>query len=180
MSAFDESTGESQLANRGPVSCMHTLDRRAFLERAALGVLAALVAGGLAPTVAMAEHVGEVTPLRSAGNARTYAIPAQDGVFIDTANDLALVRSNGRIYAFSISCPHRGAALQWNAGERRFYCPKHKARFTPDGAHASGRATADLDRYALQRSGAQVIVALDQPLEAKSAPAAWAAAVVVI
>ncbi len=164
--------------NHGP--CLHALDRRAFLQRAALGAVAALIAGGFAPSTALAEQVAELTPLRRVGAARTYDMPTQDGVFVDTASELAIVRSGGRLFAFSLACPHRGATLQWKAGEQRFYCPKHKARFSTDGAHVSGRATSDLDRFALRRVGSQVSVALDQPLSAKSDSAAWAAAVLVI
>ncbi len=180
MFARDDSDRDAPSPATRRSSCIHQLDRRTFLQRAALGAVAALVAEGFAPSFALAEHVAQLTPIGAVGTARTYDIPAQDGVFVDVAGEVALARSGGRLFAFSLACPHRGATLQWKTGEQRFFCPKHKARFTTDGAHASGRATADLDRFALQRAGAQVIVALDQPLEAKSDPAAWAVAVLVL
>jgi cytochrome b6-f complex iron-sulfur subunit len=180
MSAQDASDRDATVITPVLGGCLHTLDRRAFLQRAALGTVAALLAGGFAPSAALAEHVEALTPLRSAGGARTYDIPGHDGVFVDAGSELALARSGGRLFAFSLACPHRGATLQWKEGEQRFFCPKHKARFTADGAHASGRATADLDRFALHRAGGQVVVELDQPLGERSEPAAWAAAVLVL
>jgi nitrite reductase/ring-hydroxylating ferredoxin subunit len=167
-------------ADVGEHACLHTLDRRAFLQRAALSTVAALIAGGLVPSLAMAEDVAPLSPRVASAAARSYDIPAQDGVYVDAASELAIARVNGKLLAFSLACPHRGATLQWRAGEGRFDCPKHKARFLTDGAHASGRATSDLDRFALQRVGHQVRVMLDRPLSAKADPVAWDAAVLVL
>ncbi len=180
MTEHDNSGRDAHAPATSLASCEHRVDRRAFLQRAALSAAAALVASGFAQSVALAQHVSQLAPSLSAGSRRTYDIPSQDGVFVDVPNELALTRSDGRLFAFSLACPHRGATLQWKVGEQRFFCPKHKARFTTDGAHASGRATADLDRFVLQRSGAQVVVDLGQPLESKTTPVAWAAAVLVI
>jgi cytochrome b6-f complex iron-sulfur subunit len=163
-----------------PSQLARQLDRRAFLRQTALTVAAALVAGGLAPSEAFASQVRSITATSAAGRERTYEIPATDGVSVDTANDVVLARSGGLLHAFSLACPHRGATLQWKAGEQHLYCPKHKARFGTDGAHVSGRATRDLDRFALRRNGNAVVVLLDQKLSANADAAAWKAAALAI
>jgi hypothetical protein len=60
------------------------------------------------------------------------------------------------------------------------FCPKHKARFRPDGAHDSGRASRDLDRYALNRQGSSIVVNLDTLHRADQEPEAWRSAVIVL
>lgn len=93
-------------------------------------------------------------------------------------NEVMLVRWQGRGYAFSLACPHRGTRLEWRADEGRVFCPKHKARFRPDGAHDSGRQTRNLDRYDVRRQGETLVVALGSRRRVDVDPAAWAAAVV--
>jgi nitrite reductase/ring-hydroxylating ferredoxin subunit len=77
---------------------------------------------------------------------------------IDSDNDVILARSRGKVYAFSLRCPHKGTRLDWHEDESRIFCPKHKARFFADGQHASGRTTRNLDRYAIRREGRGVVV----------------------
>ncbi len=154
------------------------LDRRLFLRRAAVAVGAALMLDGLAAGDALAESVRAMTPVTKGARTRTYAIPAVDGVSVDAADGIALARWKGKLYAFSLECPHKGADLQWREGEQQLYCPKHKARFSPDGAHVSGRMTRDLDRFGLVRQGPNVVLALDQRLS--STAAGWTAAVLTL
>ena len=163
-----------------PHVCGARLDRRAFLQRTGLAIAAALVASGITPAEGFAGAVSELIPEARAGRTRTYGIPATDGVFVDAADSVVLARWQGRVYAFSIECPHRGARLQWRANEGVMYCPKHKARFSPDGAHVSGRRTGPLDRFGLRRVSGSVVIALDQVLTADQDAAAWAAAVLTV
>ena len=155
----------------------HELSRRAFLRNAALAAAATLAAMGAVPGAAFADVVRAVEPLGAAGAERVYGIPAADGAVIDAENDVVLVRWQGLAYAFSLACPHRGARLVWHADEGRVFCPKHKARFRPDGAHDSGRGTRNLDRYEVRREGATLVVALDRVYRADTDAAAWAGAV---
>ena len=150
------------------------LDRRLFLQHAAVAVGAALVLDGLIAGEALADTARAMTPLSTTSRTRTYAIPATDGVFVDAADGVALARWKGKLYAFSLECPHRGADLQWRESEKQLYCPKHKARFSPDGAHVSGRMTRALDRFGLVRQGPDVVIALDQRL--RSTAAGWGGA----
>jgi nitrite reductase/ring-hydroxylating ferredoxin subunit len=155
--------------------CPVSQNRRAFLRDAALASVGALVAVTFAPSLAHA--VRSVQPLGNAGETR-YELPAVDGVSIDDANEVILVRWERRIYAFSSRCTHRGARLQWREDEGRVYCPKHKARFRRDGAHDSGRRTRDLDRHPIQRRGESLVIDLDVVLRADTDFSAWSAAVV--
>lgn len=152
--------------------------RRTFLRNAALATAATMVALGFAPGEAFAEAVRTVTPGGVTGANLTYKIPVADGVAIDAANEVILVRWQGQGYAFSLACPHRGARLEWHADEQRVFCPKHKARFRPDGVHDSGRQSRNLDRYEIRRDGAALIVAHDRVYQVDTNPTAWAAAVV--
>ena len=154
------------------------LDRRLILRRAAVAVSAAMVLDGLAPGDSLADTVRAITPLSTVRRTRTYAIPAADGVSVDAADGVALARWKGKLYAFSLECPHKGADLQWREGEQQLYCPKHKARFSVNGAHVSGRMTRDLDRFGLVRQGPNVVLALDARLS--STAAGWGGAVLTL
>ena len=158
-------------------ACPRRLDRRGFLRDTAMAVAGALIANGLASQAAFAERVAVITPLSTGARTRTYAIPAGDGVFVDEADGVVLARLQGKLFAFSIECPHKGARLQWLEGSKLLYCPKHKARFSADGAHVSGRQTRDLDRFAMRRVGANAVTVLDQVLDADQDASAWSAAV---
>jgi nitrite reductase/ring-hydroxylating ferredoxin subunit len=164
--------------NEAHEACTFAADRRTFLRATALGVLAALVGDAALPTLARA--VGTTAPAATKGAELRYTIPAADSVAVDEGNELILVRWQGRAYAFSTKCTHRGATLEWRAAEGRVFCPKHKARFRPDGAHDSGRTTRALDRYDIRRDGAALAIRLDVLRRVDTDPAGWAAAVAVI
>jgi nitrite reductase/ring-hydroxylating ferredoxin subunit len=51
---------------------------------------------------------------------------------------------DGRTCAVSAICPHLGAALTWNDGERSWDCPAHGSRFSAAGARLEGPAKSDL------------------------------------
>ena len=152
--------------------------RRDFLRRAsALAASALLSAGGiLAPARALA--VGVARALRVGGASVAYAIPGADGVTIDRDNEVILVRWEGSVHAFALSCPHQNTALRWLERDGRFQCPKHKSRYTPDGSFISGRATRGMDRFAIALREQEVVVDLDTIIRQDEDRAAWEAAVV--
>jgi nitrite reductase/ring-hydroxylating ferredoxin subunit len=158
--------------------CVFSSDRRTFLRASALGVLAALVGDAALP--ALAEAVGAMAPRTARGAELRYTIPASDSVAVDERNELILVRWQGRAYALSTKCTHRGATLEWRGPEGRVFCPKHKARFRPDGAHDSGRSARALDRYDIRREGGSLVIRLDALRRADTDPAGWASAVAVV
>jgi len=158
--------------------CERRLDRRTFLRQASGFAGAVLVGLGAAPAAAeaMTREVRALDGAPSVGAARAwqYPLPAADGAHIDADNEVLLVRWTGRVYAFSLSCPHRGGTIRWEGAGA--FCPKHKARFSPEGANVGGRRTRALDRYAIRRAGASVVVDITALLEHDADAAAWEAA----
>lgn len=153
--------------------------RRAFLRDVGVMVATLFATGAAAsPAAALVNAVSETRATGARGLLRTYALPATDSVSVDVGNDLILARWQNRVYAFSLKCPHRGTRLEWIENEKRIFCPKHKARFTADGTHASGRGSRDLDRYSLTRQGGSIVVDLGTVLRADTDLDAWRAAVV--
>ena len=159
------------------------IERREFLRAGALA-LASLGFLGLGSRTAGAMEVGEVSALAPKGSdgrtEKRYPIPTVDGASIDKDNDVILVRWQNAVYAFALSCPHQNTALKWDERDHAFQCPKHHSKFQPDGAYipGSGRATRNMDRYAIQVQGNGVIVDLDKVYEEDSDGTQWAAAVI--
>lgn len=157
--------------------CPARAARRDFLRDAAAGVLATLAALGVSPARVLALPVGEMAGTGPRTDT-AYPIPAADGVSIDREESVIIARFTGRVWAFSLACPHQNTALRWDGGRGRFQCPKHKSRYRPDGTFIEGRATRGLDRFAIRRDGGQVLVNLDTLYREDEQPAQWAAAFV--
>jgi Rieske Fe-S protein len=157
--------------------------RRDFLRDAALIAAALTVASVGAPELATAERMRGLAVRFGEGRRTgvadvTYPIPADDGATIDTTNQVILVRFEGAVFAFNLSCPHQNTALRWNADEKMFQCPKHKSRYKPDGTFISGRATRGMDRLAIRRQDASVVVDVDSMFKQDEDRAGWDGAVV--
>jgi Rieske Fe-S protein len=160
--------------------CFLPTNRRRFLRDSFLSVAGALVAVGMSKTAAFAMPLEFTNATRARGNTRSYAVPGGDGAQIDKDNDVILVRWQNAIFAFNLSCPHQNTALKWDDRDHGFACPKHHSRFMPDGAYVagSGRATRNMDRFAIQRDGAGVSVDLDKLYQEDTDGPQWAAAVI--
>jgi nitrite reductase/ring-hydroxylating ferredoxin subunit len=154
------------------------MERRAFLKDAAMMAAGVLTALGIPAAVAGALPVRSIAALAARGDERAYAIPSTDGVEIDKAEAVIIARVQNSVYAFSLACPHQNTVLRWNATDKRFQCPKHKSKFTAEGALIDGKATRDMDRFALRREGDRVLVALDKLYRKDRDAAGWQAAVV--
>jgi Rieske Fe-S protein len=158
-------------------------DRREFLRVAALA-LASLSMLGLGAGTAAALPIREMNALGARHddrkNERRYPIPAVDGVSIDRDNSAIIARSAGKVYAFSLGCPHQNTALRWDADYRQFQCPKHKSRYQPDGVFIEGRATRDMDRLPLRRDGTELVVDVDTLYQQDLNTAQWNAAFVAV
>jgi Rieske Fe-S protein len=135
------------------------------------------VALSLGPGIAEALPVRLIEALDSDEDKKTYPIPGADGATIDRDAGVILVRYQGSLYAFNLSCPHQNTALHWLPDDGRFQCPKHKSKYQPDGKFISGRATRNMDRFAIKRDGNKVVVDLDQLFRSDKQPDAWAGAV---
>jgi nitrite reductase/ring-hydroxylating ferredoxin subunit len=150
--------------------------RAAGLAMASLGLLGIGARDAAAmPAVAIAEVVGRDGPTAAE---KQYAVPATDSVAIDRDNSVMIARAGGKVYAFSLSCPHQNTALRWNEHDHQFQCPKHHSRYTADGIFIDGRATRSMDRLAVRRVGAELVVDVDALYQADTNPKEWAAAFV--
>jgi nitrite reductase/ring-hydroxylating ferredoxin subunit len=160
--------------------CDLRASRRRFLRDAVLSATGALVAIGMNRVSALAMPLDLIEGTRDADETVSYPIPVADGAQIDKKNDVILVRWQGVIYAFNLSCPHQNTALHWEDNDRQFQCPKHHSRFQPDGEYItdSGRATRNMDRFAIVRAGDNVTVDLDKLYQEDTDDAEWKAAFV--
>jgi len=149
--------------------------RRDFL-RAAASLLATFVTLGASPAVAEAMTIRTGSALAVRGTDVTYPIPAADGATIDKKEQVILVRFQGVVYAFNLSCPHQNTALKWIAADQRFQCPKHKSKYQPDGTFMSGRATRNMDRFAVKKSGKNEVVNVARLFESDKQKAPWESA----
>ena len=166
-------------ALHGALTAPSALERRAFLRAGALA-LASL--GLLGPGAGTAQAM----PVRDSGalppnggdrhDEKRYAIPTTDGASIDKDNSVIIARAGGRIYAFSLGCPHQNTSLRWDAGDKQFMCPKHKSHYRPDGTFIDGRATRDMDRLAIRRDGQALVVDVDTLYQQDLNATQWASA----
>lgn len=157
------------------------MDRRSALRRGALGALALLGApSALHALEAASVNMMELAPHRVEGDRRTYAIPPEDGVHIDKDAEVIVVRWEGTLYAFALSCPHQHTPLRWDDAGKHFRCPKHHSQYQPNGAFIKGRATRGMDRLAIRQEGNQLIVDPTAPIRQDKDPRAWENAVLKI
>ena len=80
--------------------------------------------------------------------------------------------------AFALSCPHQNTALKVLSKNTGFQCGRHKSKYTMNGTFLSGRATRNMDRLPITRSGDTVEVDPEMAFESDRDPAKWAAAVI--
>jgi len=152
--------------------------RRNFLQHGgcALTILVACaIGGGDLAGLPVATITGEAREQE-----RKYPIPATDSVNIDHREQVIIARVSGHVFGMSLVCPHEHAAVRWVEKEHRFQCTKHDSRYQPDGLYTSGRATRNLDRFAIRRDGDAVVVDLDHWFQSDKDQAGWAAAVVTV
>ena len=168
-------THETHSHHCDPCDCANP--RRDFIRQAAV-LAAGMIAGSGVVAAAGKLPVALGASLARAGDEITYPIPASDGVTIDRENAVILVRMQGKVMAFNWSCPHQNAAVRWRQAEMKFECSKHDSVYAADGTYVGGRATRNMDRFAIKRSGNAVIVNVAQMIESDAQKAAWDAAVV--
>jgi nitrite reductase/ring-hydroxylating ferredoxin subunit len=156
-----------------------TSDRREFLGKASCAVFAALMASGISGRDAMTFPVATASAVGMQSTEILYPLPASDGVSVDRDNDVILIRSGNRVFAFALSCPHENTALRWQPQDNRFQCPLHKSRYQPDGTFVSGRATRNMDRFALRLQNGKIAVDISKRFRSDRQKAEWDAAVLV-
>ena len=174
-----------QLKDGGdPPSCegCALVARRDFFREAGAAAVSILIALGASPARAAAAPIEFVTALGGSKDEKSYAIPVKDGTQIDKDNATMITRWQGKVYVFSLACPHQNTMLRWSDKDNEFQCPKHHSRFEPNGAYIadSGRATRGLDRFAVRKDGNNVVVNLDSLWQQDEDEAAWNAAFITV
>ena len=157
-----------------------TDSRRGFLKQAATLVSGALVGMAGSPGPAQALPIGWGAPSAASGAELTFPIPPADGATVDRDNGVIIVRYQGKVFAFNLSCPHENAAVRWKAAVNRFECSRHDSRYEPNGTYTSGRATRNMDRFALRRNGDTVVVDVSRLIQSDTSKAQWDAAVLLL
>jgi Rieske Fe-S protein len=150
-----------------------------------LGQMSAAILAAMAGVPLSAGEDAMLPVVEGAGAAtgpdeHTYPLPGEDGVTIDRDTQVIVVRFQQKAYAFNLACPHENTALRWKAQEGRFQCPRHESRYQPDGAFISGRATRNMDRFAIRRGAGGLVVDLGRLFRSDQQQADWAAAVVAL
>jgi len=157
------------------MSC--SVDRRRFLQKSGCGLFTLTALGlsseALSLPVTFVEGTADATEQR-------YPIPAADGVSIDRRAQVIVVRYANKMYAMALACPHENAAVKWLPKDNRFQCTKHDSKYRPDGLYIAGRATRNLDRFAIRRDDQSVVVDLNRLIQSDKDPAGWSAATLAV
>ena len=140
--------------------------------------LAAMAGVALRPETAAAVPVVEASGTQTGPAEHSYPLPAADEVTIDRDTQVIVVRFQQKAYAFNLACPHENTALRWKARDGRFQCPRHESQYQPDGTFISGRATRNMDRFAIRRAGDSLVIDLDRLFRSDQQASDWAAAAV--
>jgi len=159
-------------------ACAGAKSRRDFLKHAAMLVSGALAGIAGQPGTAAALPAASGAPLAASGPELTFPIPAADGATVDRDNGVIIVRYQGQVFAFNLSCPHENAAVRWKAAVNRFECSRHDSRYEPGGTYTSGRATRNMDRFPVRRNGDTVVVDVSRLIQSDTNKAQWDAAAI--
>jgi Rieske Fe-S protein len=159
-------------------ACGGTTSRRRALGQMSTAVLAAMAGVELWASSAAAVPVTEGAATASGPAELTYPAPAADGVTIDRENQVILVRFQQRAYVFNLACPHENTALRWKERDGHFQCPRHESQYRPDGTFISGRATRNMDRFAIKLVGNSLVVDLNRLFRSDQQPQDWSGATV--
>lgn len=142
-------------------------------------LVAGAIAGlGASPSDGAALPVTFGEPRFATGHELTYPIPAADGATIDRDNGVIVVRYQHQALSFNLSCPHENAAVRWKSALGRFECSRHDSVYSPAGVYTAGRATRNMDRFAIRKSGTSLVVDVSRLIQSDVQKAAWEAAAV--
>jgi nitrite reductase/ring-hydroxylating ferredoxin subunit len=150
--------------------------RRRALGTISAAALAAMAGVVLRPGSVDAFPVTAATGGEGGPGERSYPVPAADGVTIDRDAQVILVRFQQKVYAFTLACPHENTALRWRERDVRFQCPRHESQYKPDGTFIQGRATRNMDRFAVRKDGGSVIVDTNRLYRSDQQNAEWTSA----
>lgn len=103
-----------------------------------------------------------------------------DGVEIDKANAVILVRQGTAVFVFALSCPQQRSMLRWREEDGILQCSKHYSEYSCLGEFQKGRATRNMDRLAVRLEGNELVVDPDTVLQSDQDSGGWASAVVTV
>jgi len=152
--------------------------RRDFLKHAATLVSGAIIGITGAAGAGEALTVSAGAPLGASGSELTYPVPTADGATVDRDNGIIVVRYQGKLFAFNLSCPHENAAVRWKPAVNRFECSRHDSKYDPNGTYTSGRATRNMDRFPIKRNGGTIVVDVSKLIQSDTQKAQWEAAAI--
>lgn len=69
-----------------------------------------------------------------------------------------VIEREGKLTAFSTSCPHLGCAVDYDPEAHKFKCPCHRSAFGLDGAVEAGPSPRPLDTLELKEDGDLVAI----------------------
>ncbi len=157
-------------------ACGDCASRRTFIGRLSTAIVALMVGADASSLESSPLPLAQASGTQTGSNEKSYPIPGADGVTIDRDAEIILVRFQGRLFAFNLACPHEHAALRWKAQDGRFQCPRHGSRYQQDGTFISGRATRNMDRFQLKRTGETVAVDLNRLFRSDQDKDGWSGA----
>jgi Rieske Fe-S protein len=160
--------------------CGGTTSRRRALGQMSSVALAAMAGVALWPQTAAAVPVIEGGGTPTGSDEHSYPLPAADGVTIDRDTQVILVRFQQKVYAFNLACPHENTALRWKPRDGCFQCPRHESQYKPDGTFITGRATRNMDRFAVRHAGDSLVVDLNRLFRSDQQAQDWSAAAVAV
>jgi len=97
---------------------------------------------------------------------------------VDKGAEIIVVRYQGMLAAFALSCPHQRSMLRWKPDKGFFQCTKHHSEYTPTGEYIKGRATRNMDRLAVSIEAGEVVVDAGTVYKSDEDPQGWAAAAI--
>jgi len=135
---------------------MNQLNRREFV--AAVACAACLC--GLGDTAnLLADDATTAPSTLDVGPKSAYATDGITTTWMKVPNRVAVIRHDGKIYACTTVCTHKGGTINEAPDGESFKCPKHGALYDIEGNVTKGPAKKPLVRYAVSvDTGGHVIV----------------------
>jgi cytochrome b6-f complex iron-sulfur subunit len=137
---------------------MNQLNRRQFV--AAVACAACMCGlGGCAMDGAGKVLADDAAPSTlDIGPKSDYVADGITATWMPAPTKVAVIRHDGKIYACTTICPHKGVTINEADDKTSFICPKHHSRFDIEGDVTHGPARRPLDRFAISVDAAGHII----------------------
>jgi Rieske Fe-S protein len=135
---------------------MSQLNRREFLVTAAATCAGTCCCGSLMAASQSAQALDDAPTSKPAGikvgMVSDYKTDGITDTWLKAPNKIAVVRHEGKIYACTSVCTHRGVTVVKDPNVKdSFHCPAHGSEFDIDGNVSHGPASKSLNRYAISK-----------------------------